>query len=241
MSRAAPGRGARGAGGLLLLAAVVAGTRQWSRLPDVSELAVGVPEQVASIERERAARGAGVAWRWIPLHEISPHLVRAVLVAEDINFFSHRGFSWSELRTAWREARAGARLRGASTITQQLAKIVYLSPERTVWRKLREAVLTVELERQLGKGRILELYLNLIDFGPGVFGAEAAARRYFQKPALFLTEDESARLAAGLSRPSQWNPAVTSPEYDDRVALILRRMTSAEFLWRHLADLWYRR
>jgi monofunctional biosynthetic peptidoglycan transglycosylase len=232
----------RAGAGALLMAALVVGTRWWAGWPDPATLAEGVPERVATIEREREARaGSGVSWTWIPFHDISPHLMRAVLVAEDIDFFTHRGFAWSELRLAWREARAGRRPRGASTITQQVAKIVWLSPERTLTRKVREAVLARDLERRLTKRRILELYLNLVPFGPGTFGAEAAARRYFDKPALFLTESESAQLAAGLSRPSQWNPASTAPGYADRVALIQRRMTSAEFLWRHIADVWYRR
>jgi monofunctional biosynthetic peptidoglycan transglycosylase len=230
-----------GAAGLLLVGLVI-GTRWWARWPDPAALRQGIPEHVATIERERAARAGGeVSWTWVPFHNISPHLMRAVLVAEDIDFFTHRGFAWSELRLAWREARAGARPRGASTITQQVAKIVWLSPERTLSRKLREAALARDLERRLSKRRILELYLNLVPFGPGTFGAEAAARRYFDKPALFLTESESAQLAAGLSRPSQWNPSSTAPGYAERVNLIARRMAGAEFLWRHLADVWYRR
>jgi monofunctional biosynthetic peptidoglycan transglycosylase len=225
-----------------LLALLTFATRCWLAWPDPARLARGLPERVAAIEREREARGGtGVELTWVPFHDVSPHLMRAVLVAEDIDFFSHKGFAWSELRLAWREALAGARPRGASTITQQLAKNLWLSPERTLTRKLREAVLAIDLERRLTKRRILELYLNVVQFGPGTFGAEAAARRYFEKSALFLTETESAELAAGLSRPSQWNPASTAPGYADRVALIQRRMASAEFLWRHIADLWYRR
>jgi monofunctional biosynthetic peptidoglycan transglycosylase len=224
-----------------LLAALTLATRCWYDWPDVRALATERPDRVASVERERAAPGGGeIAWVWIPFHNISPHLMRAVLVAEDIDFFTHRGFAWSELREAWRAARAGARARGASTITQQVAKALWLSPERSVWRKLKEAVLAVELERRLSKRRILELYLNIVPFGPRAVGAEAAARRYFQKPALFLTEPESAQLAAGLSRPSQWHPGSTAPGYAERVALIQRRMAAAEFLWRHLTDLWYR-
>jgi len=163
--------------------------------------------------------------------------MRAVLVAEDIEFFSHHGFSWSEIRSAFAEASAGERARGASTITQQLAKNLWLSPDRSLWRKVREAALTVDLERFLTKRRILELYLNVVPFGPGVIGAEAAARVYFAKPPLFLTEQEAAMLAAGLSRPSLWNPTSTSDAYRARVELILRRMANAEFLWRHIAAL----
>jgi monofunctional biosynthetic peptidoglycan transglycosylase len=140
----------------------------------------------------------------------------------------------TEMRIAVEQAREGGKVRGASTITQQLAKNLWLSSDRTIARKLREALLAVDLERFLTKRRILELYLNVVQFGPGVFGAEAAARRYFAKPALFLTEDESAQLAAGLTRPSLWYPGVSAAEYGERVELIRRRMANAEFLWRHL-------
>jgi monofunctional biosynthetic peptidoglycan transglycosylase len=232
----------RAAAGASLLALLAMGTRCWYRWPDVGRLAWLRPESVATIEREREA-GAGpeIEPVWIPFHDVSPHLMRAVLVAEDIDFFSHRGFAWAELREAVREARPGGRPRGASTITQQLAKNLWLSPERSLTRKVREALLAVDLERRLTKRRILELYLNIVQFGPRTFGVEAAARRYFGKSALFLTELESARLAAGLSRPSQWHPGSALPGYEERVALIQRRMAAAEFLWRHLFDLWYRR
>jgi monofunctional biosynthetic peptidoglycan transglycosylase len=119
-------------------------------------------------------------------------------------------------------------------LTQQLAKNLWLSPERTAMRKVQEAVLAFDLERFVGKQRILELYLNVVEFGPGVFGAGAAAAHYFHKPALFLTEEESAMLAAGLTRPSLWNPEATAPEYRERVQLIRRRMANAEFLWQLL-------
>jgi monofunctional biosynthetic peptidoglycan transglycosylase len=150
---------------------------------------------------------------------------------------SHAGFSWAGIRTALAVFSAGGRPPGASTITQQLAKTMWLWPGRSLLRKGLEAALTIDLERFLTKRRILEIYLDIVPFGPGVFGAEAAARRYFGKSALFLTERESAMLAAGLSRPSVWNPTTVSEAYSARVELILRRMASAEFLWRHLANL----
>jgi monofunctional biosynthetic peptidoglycan transglycosylase len=192
---------------------------------------------VAVIDRAEAATGAEVTRMWADLRDISPQLALAVLVAEDIEFYQHRGFSWAEIRSALADARAGRGMRGASTITQQLAKNLWLSPERSALRKLAEAVLAADLERFAGKRRILELYLNVVQFGPGAFGAEAAAMRYFGKPSLFLTEDESAMLAAGLTQPSRWNPASTLPDYRARVELIRRRMTNAEFLWRHLLQL----
>jgi monofunctional biosynthetic peptidoglycan transglycosylase len=221
----------------LLVAAGVLGARAWMRWPDVPGVTRGHPARAAVIDRAEVATGATVDWRWADLRDISPQLALAVLVAEDIEFYQHRGFSWSEIRRAVSDARAGRRMRGASTITQQLAKNLWLSPERSAARKLAEAVLTKDLERLAGKRRILELYLNVVQFGPGAFGAESAARRYFGKPALFLTEDESAMLAAGLTQPSRWNPASAQPGYRARVELIRRRMTNAEFLWRHLLQL----
>jgi monofunctional biosynthetic peptidoglycan transglycosylase len=206
--------------------------------PDVRLLAIENPVDVASVVRSLEPGVAATApGTWVGLRDISPHVVRAVVVAEDIEFFSHHGFSWSEMRSAFADATAGGRPRGASTITQQLAKNLWLTPRRSVWRKLREAALTVDVERALSKRRILELYLNVVPFGPGVFGVEAAAREYFAKPALFLTEREAAMLAAGLSRPSVWNPTTASDAYRARVELILRRMANAEFLWRHIAAL----
>jgi monofunctional biosynthetic peptidoglycan transglycosylase len=213
------------------------GTRVWMQWPDVRAVARGRPARIAVIDRAEAATGTPEARRWADLRDISPQLALAVLVAEDIEFYQHRGFSWAEIRSALADARAGRRMRGASTITQQLAKNLWLSPERSALRKLAEAALATDLERFAGKRRILELYLNVVQFGPGAFGAEAAALRYFGKPALFLTEDESAMLAAGLTQPSRWNPSSVQPEYRSRVELIRRRMTNAEFLWRHLLQL----
>ena len=216
-----------------LCAAGVVGTHLWLRWPDVTTVGAANPASAAVVARAHA-EGVAVSQAWTPMDQISPQLALAVLVAEDIEFFQHRGFSVAEMRIAMDQAREGGRIRGASTITQQLAKNLWLSGDRTLARKVREALLAVDLERFLTKRRILELYLNVVPFGPGVFGAEAAARRYFGKPALFLTELESAQLAAALTRPSRWYPGVTAADYTERVELIRRRMTNAEFLWRHL-------
>lgn len=221
-----------GIAGAFLVTGGVLGAHAWMLWPDVGAVAEQNPGTVAVIARDEEATGAHVPVVWTGLRDISPHLTLAVLVAEDIEFFQHRGFSWAEMRSALADAMQGAPLRGASTITQQLARILWLSPDRTVLRKVAEAALAWDLERFVGKRRILELYLDVVPFGPGVFGAEAAAERYFGKSALFLTEEESAMLAAGLTRPSRWNPESTSPEYRERIALIRRRMENAEFLWR---------
>ena len=124
--------------------------------------------------------------------------------------------------------------RGASTITQQLAKNLWLSPSRNPLRKLREGILTWQLERALSKRRILELYLNVVELGPGVYGVEAAARRYFGKPAAALEPMEAAQLAASLPRPRRWHPGVTSPAYQAHVKRVRERMERAQFLQRQV-------
>jgi monofunctional biosynthetic peptidoglycan transglycosylase len=173
--------------------------------------------------------------RWASWSRLSPHLKRAVLVGEDINFFHHDGFDRAEIRKALEEAWEEREIpRGASTITQQLARNLWLSPSRDPWRKVKEALLTRELEARLGKRRILEIYLNVVEFGPGVYGAEAAARRWFGKPAADLDEREAAQLAAGLPRPSSWHPGSTSRAYARRVERLLARMDKAAFLRREI-------
>jgi monofunctional biosynthetic peptidoglycan transglycosylase len=208
--------------------------------PDVGALARQRPATTAFIERyrgEQRARGHAdrVDWRWVPYAAIAPSVKRAVLVAEDINFFSHRGFDFAQLEEAFREAVAEGELpRGASTISQQLAKNLWLSPSRDPYRKLKEALLTWQLERRLDKRRILELYLNTAELGPGIFGVEAASRRYFGKTAAEVTDAEAAQLAAALPNPAAWHPGATSRVYRRRVATILRRMDQAGFLARPL-------
>jgi len=124
--------------------------------------------------------------------------------------------------------------RGASTITQQLAKNLWLSPSRSPVRKVKEAILTWQLERRLAKTRILELYLNVVEFGPGVWGAEAAARHYFARPAAELDEDQAARLAAALPSPTKWYPGSSSAAYRRHVDSVRRRMDKADFLRRQI-------
>ncbi len=210
--------------------------------PDVAALRRVNPTTTAFIERYRerrrdAGESDAVAWEWAPWESISPNLKRAVVSAEDMEFFSHRGFSTSEMRAALRKAWEGqGALRGASTITQQLAKNLWLSPSRSPSRKIREAILTWQLERNLSKRRILELYLNVVEFGPGIYGARAAAVHYFDKSPSALDEYESAQLAAGLPRPSRWHPGVETDAYRQYVAEIERRMAVAEFLWRYLGE-----
>jgi len=206
----------------------------------VARLARERPATTAFIEQYRARqREAGkpekVAWIWTPYAAISPNLKRAVLVAEDITFFSHHGFELKEMRNAMEDAlREGNLPRGASTITQQLAKNLWLSSSRSPLRKVREAALTWQLERALPKRRILELYLNVAEFGPGIYGAGAASQRYFGKAAADLAPREAAALAAGLPKPRSWHPGSTSTAYQRRIERILYRMSKAAFLARQI-------
>jgi len=228
----------------LLLIALAAGCgwighEAWT-WPDVAALARENPKTTAFVEAWRAVRRAAgetdVPYRlWVPYAAISTDLKAAVLVAEDINFFSHRGFETAEMKSAIREAIDEKELpRGASTITQQLAKNLWLSPSRNPIRKVEEAILTRQLERSLSKRRILELYLNVVELGDGVYGAEAGARRYFGKKASELSEEEAAALAASLPAPREWHPGSRSLGYRRHVETVLRRMRNAEWVRREL-------
>ena len=225
--------------GLTLLALLATALWQWWTWPDVARLVRERPASTAFIDRwtaaERAAGRPGrPAWTWVGYDAVSPHLKRAVLVAEDINFFSHRGFDQGAMRDALREAVEAGRVRGGSTITQQLAKNLWLSPSRNPLRKLKEAALTWQLERTLGKRRILELYLGVVELGPGVYGAEAASRRYFGKRAADLDESEAAQLAAALPRPRAWHPGSGSRAYRRYAQAVRARMDKAAFLHRQI-------
>jgi monofunctional biosynthetic peptidoglycan transglycosylase len=213
---------------------------EWATWPDVARLARENPKTTAFLERwragERAAgRRADAQLRFVPYGRISDSLKLAVLVGEDIDFFSHHGFATREIRTALTEAWEERELpRGASTITQQLAKNLWLSPSRNPLRKIREALLTRALERRLSKRRILELYLNVVEFGPGVWGAENAARRYFGEGAGELGEREAAMLAAALPRPATWHPGAGGRGYARHVERIRVRMRASDWLRREL-------
>ena len=166
---------------------------------------------------------------------ISPFLARAVVSAEDMEFFDHSGFSTHEIQAAIREAIAeGVAPRGASTITQQLAKNLWLSPSRSPGRKIEEALLTTQLEHHLTKERILHIYMNVVEFGPGIYGAESAATHYFAKRARDLTPIEAAQLAASLPRPTSWNPVSTSRAYQAHVDRVWDRMRGATYLDRYI-------
>ena len=181
---------------------------------------------------------------WVSLDKISTNLQRAVLAGEDTNFVTHRGFDYEAIQKAWEQAqRETAReakeqgedddwlpnfpdfKRGASTISQQLAKNLYLSSQRSWMRKGQEAALTIMLERTLTKRRILEIYLNVIEWGDGVYGAEAASRRYFRKPAAALSASEAAFLSAMIPNPrTVFNPQINPRRVARRQRIILRGM-----------------
>lgn len=199
-------------------------------LPDIGILARTNPTSTALMDH-RLARAAEQGrlgkrqWIWTPLSRITPELQRAVIAAEDASFFVHEGFDWEGIRdAALYNLEAGELKRGGSTITQQLAKNLYLSSERSLFRKAREALITRLLEYRLTKQRILELYLNVAEWGRGVYGAEAAARHHFGKSASDLTADEAAWLAAILPSPQRYDPIRKTNALTRRHQRILRWM-----------------
>ena len=204
-----PGRATRlGAAALAVVAVgALASWLFWRSLPDPAQFAARAPSTTALMDQRRAeAARAGKAfrpdYRPVPLDRISPRLLRAVVASEDASFFGHAGFDWDEIKNAAEQNwKAGRTIRGASTITQQLAKNLWLGTERSYPRKVREALLAVKLERSLSKRRILTLYLDVAEWGNGVFGAEAAARHWFGTSARELTAAQSAVLAAMLPAP----------------------------------------
>jgi monofunctional biosynthetic peptidoglycan transglycosylase len=199
-------------------------------LPDIRPLKTTNPTTTAFIElRASEARARGVTpkrvMRWQPYARISKNLKRAVLVAEDDAFWQHEGVDFEQLQDSieldWRRGRL---TRGASTITQQLAKNLYLSPSRNPLRKFREWIIARRLEAELSKARILELYLNVIEWGDGIYGAEAASRTYFHESASDLDPGQAALLAAAIINPRLYSPARPSARLQRRQQLILRRM-----------------
>ena len=199
-------------------------------LPDVRPLKTSNPVTTAFMElREREARAKGQTprrlQRWVSYRRISPDLTRAVLVAEDDAFWRHEGVDFDQLQESITLDWARGRLaRGGSTITQQLAKNLYLSPSKNPLRKLREFVIARRLEAELKKARILELYLNVIEWGDGIYGVESASRAYFHKSAAELAPPEAALLAAAIVNPRGLNPARPTARLIRRQQLILRRM-----------------
>jgi monofunctional biosynthetic peptidoglycan transglycosylase len=183
-----------------------------------------VPPPLTPLMLMRAAGGEPIDHAWVPLARISPSLVRAVIASEDERFCIHHGFDWESIALSWHAYRQGRRLRGASTISQQTAKNLFLWPGRNLLRKLLEAYATVPLELLWSKSRIIETYLNIVEWGHGIYGAEAASRAYFHKPAAMLTAREAALLAAVLPNPRRWSAGRPTPYVAERAARIERAM-----------------
>ena len=200
----------------------------WLTFPDVKSLATANPETTALIEARLAeARAqdpdAEPDRVWVPLAEIAPVLQHAVIISEDASFYYHEGFDWEGIKeAALRDLAEGKLQRGGSTLTQQLAKNLYMSSHKTFLRKANEALITYALERHLTKKRILELYLNVVEWGSGVYGAEAAARHHFGKHAADLAPEEAALLAAMLPSPRTYDPLKVTRYLSVRQQQILR-------------------
>ncbi|MCX7981652.1 MAG: monofunctional biosynthetic peptidoglycan transglycosylase [Syntrophales bacterium] len=197
---------------ILLLLAFLGQIAVYLFYPDISQLKWQNPKKTAFMEfREKQWAQEGKRKKphqiWVPLSQISPYAVKAVIIAEDDKFWRHEGFDYEAIQKALKkDLEKKAFSIGGSTISQQLAKNLFLTPKKSIVRKIKEAILTWRLERQLPKRRIIELYLNYAEWGDGIFGIEAAARRYFGKPAAELTAMEGAKLAAILPNPLKYHP-----------------------------------
>ncbi|MCX6546329.1 MAG: monofunctional biosynthetic peptidoglycan transglycosylase [Acidobacteria bacterium] len=218
--------------GIVVLAAVGFGCAAYVylTLPDIRSLRRVNPPTTAFIElRMREAERAGKKPRrvqtWVPYEQISSAVKRAVLVTEDAAFFGHEGIDFDELEKSFElNWKKGQFLRGGSTITQQLAKNLYLSPSKNPVRKFSEFLIARRLEAELSKRRIFEIYLNVIEWGDGIYGVEAAARHYFGIPASALGPEQAAMLASMIFNPRQYDPARPTPFLRQRQQLILSRM-----------------
>lgn len=213
---------------LCVVLAALSFTALWLSLPNTAKLATENPTSTAFIDlRREQARAAGktftLSWDWRPLGRISRYLRAAVIYAEDAHFYSHEGVDWDAIEKALETNLDKGELGvGGSTITQQVAKNLYLSPSRSMIRKVREMMIAFSLEDNLSKQRILELYLNIAEWGDGVFGAEAAARKWFGHSAQSLTPAEAARLAVALPNPFKRAPNVKDELLTKKAVRIVR-------------------
>ncbi len=212
------------------VALIVFGGILLAGLPNMGSLRDHNPVTTSFIERyvdeiHDQGKTPDIDHTWINLKAMSPELKKAVLIAEDDTFYKHHGFNWKEIKKAalynWRKK---SYVRGASTITQQLVKNLYLAPTKNIYRKLKELILTYQMEKTLPKDRILELYLNLVEWGPGIYGAEAASEHYFKKSATTLGSGEAAYLAAILPNPEKLSLPAYSRYAHRRQGMILGRM-----------------
>jgi monofunctional glycosyltransferase len=197
----------------------------WCSVPNTAPLADENPTSTAFIDLRRDEGGAKfkLQWQWVRIGHISRYLRAAVVYAEDYHFYTHDGVDWEAIEGAVEKDLGAGQLRiGGSTITQQLAKNLYLSPKKSFFRKLREMLIAFSLEDHLTKTRILELYLNVVEWGDGIFGAEAASRHWFGHSAASLSPAEAARLAIALPNPIERAPNVHSEELTQKAVRIIR-------------------
>jgi monofunctional biosynthetic peptidoglycan transglycosylase len=198
--------------------------------PDVARLRKWHPPRTSFMEYrmrqwEQQGRKKKIQQVWVSLPQISPYVIKAVLIAEDDKFWSHEGFDFEAMQKALAKDLQKKKFRaGGSTVSQQLVKNLYLLPEKSIIRKIKEAIITWRIERTLSKKRIIELYLNVAEWGDGLFGIEAAARHYYGKPALQLTAEEAARLAVMLPSPLKYQRLGTSRYLENRSAVIYKIM-----------------
>ena len=220
----------------LLVAAGIVSLLYVFWLPDVAPLKRSNPNTTSFIELRRAqARRAGKKFvprmTWVPWERICEHLKHAVFVAEDDTFYRHHGVDWGSVKAAldkdWEMKRFAY---GGSTITQQVARNLYLSPSKNPLRKLKELLIARRLERVLGKRRIFEIYLNIAEWGKGIYGAEAAAQAYFGKSAADLSADEAVALAVVLPNPRRWSPARKGSYVERNMRRVMTRMRASGFL-----------
>jgi monofunctional glycosyltransferase len=205
------------------------GLFEYYTLPGASIIALRDSDPDLSALMEKRWKDAGgnltIRYQFVPLDKISPNFVRAVIAVEDGKFYRHSGIDWDALENAYeRNERSGKVRFGGSTITMQLAKNLYLSNDRSYLRKVKEAILTFRLEKQLSKKRILEIYLNIIELGEGIFGVEAASRHHFNKSAAQLSRDEAIKLAAIISSPLKHSPFENSRFINIRKDIIYRKI-----------------
>jgi monofunctional glycosyltransferase len=189
-----------------------------------------VPPPITILMIERLIEGHGMDYRWRPLSQMSPDLSEAAVASEDARFCQHHGFDFQAIQAAMKaDQRRPDRLRGGSTISQQTAKNVFLWPGRDYLRKAVEAWYTVLIELVWGKPRIMEMYLNVVEFGPGIYGAEAASEHVFHKHASELSPDEAARLIAVLPKPLGWSAADPGRYVRRRTAKVDRAMSNVRY------------
>ena len=224
--------------GLFVLLALLAWLAwEWITFPDVAKLAKERPKTTAFMEQRkrelrRQGKNADIEWTWVSYGRISPSLRRAVLVAEDNEFYEHQGVDTKAMKEAFeRNWKRGRITHGGSTITQQLAKNLYLSPSRNPLRKVREYFIARSLEKNLSKKRILEIYLNVVEMGERQYGAEAGARHHFGKSAAALAPGEAALLAGCLPNPRLMNPSHPNKRLRARQRMILSRMKRWGYLF----------